>query len=112
MLRASTRKGPSALGTPVFGGWLSGGRLGCPLPTTDPLIGSKEPSALLRVQGGATAFLFLQPPTLAAADCALVARVDARSRKPGSTKPAATVDEWVTAFKHKRDEIVYNHCTA
>ena len=41
-----------------------------------------------------------------------VARVDARSRKPGSTKPAATVDEWVTAFKHKRDEIVSNHCPA
>jgi hypothetical protein len=39
-----------------------------------------------------------------------VARVDRRSRKPGSTKPPATVDEWVAAFKHKRDEIVTNRC--
>jgi hypothetical protein len=39
-----------------------------------------------------------------------VARVDRRSRKPGSTKPPATVDEWVTAFKHKRDQIVTNRC--
>jgi hypothetical protein len=39
-----------------------------------------------------------------------VSRIDSRSRKPGSTKPAATVDEWVTAFKHKRDEIVTSHC--
>jgi hypothetical protein len=39
-----------------------------------------------------------------------VARVDRRSRKPGSTEPAATVDEWVRAFKHKRDEIVTNRC--
>jgi hypothetical protein len=41
-----------------------------------------------------------------------VARIDSRSRKPGSSKPPATVDEWVTAFKHKRDEIVTNHCPA
>jgi hypothetical protein len=41
-----------------------------------------------------------------------VSRIDSRSRKPGSTKPAATVDEWVTAFKHKRDEIVTSHCPA
>ena len=39
-----------------------------------------------------------------------VARVNRRSRKPGSTEPSASVDEWVTAFKHKRDEIVTNHC--
>jgi hypothetical protein len=39
-----------------------------------------------------------------------VARVDSRSRKPGSTEPPATVDEWVTAFKSKRDEIVTNRC--
>jgi hypothetical protein len=40
-----------------------------------------------------------------------VARVDRRSRKPGSTEPPST-DEWVTAFKHKRDEIVTNRCTS
>jgi hypothetical protein len=39
-----------------------------------------------------------------------VARVDRRSRKPGSAEPPATVDEWVTAFKSKRDEIVTNRC--
>ncbi len=39
-----------------------------------------------------------------------VARINHRSRKPGSTEPSATVDEWVTAFKHKRDEIVTNRC--
>jgi hypothetical protein len=39
-----------------------------------------------------------------------VARVDHRSRRPDSTEPAATVDEWVAAFKHKRDEIVNNRC--
>ena len=38
------------------------------------------------------------------------ARVDHRSRKPGTEEPAATVDEWVTAFKAKRDEIVNNRC--
>jgi hypothetical protein len=41
-----------------------------------------------------------------------VARVDGRSRKPGSTEPPATVDEWVTAFKSKRDEIITNRCTS
>jgi hypothetical protein len=41
-----------------------------------------------------------------------VARVDHRSRRPNSAEPPATVDEWVTAFKHKRDEIVTNHCTS
>jgi hypothetical protein len=39
-----------------------------------------------------------------------VARVDRRSRKPGSTEPPATVDEWVTAFKSKREEIVTTRC--
>jgi hypothetical protein len=39
-----------------------------------------------------------------------VARVDHRSRRPNSAEPPATVDEWVTAFKHKRDEIVTNRC--
>jgi hypothetical protein len=41
-----------------------------------------------------------------------VARVNLRSRKPGSSKPAATVDEWVAAFKQKRDEIVNRRCGA
>ena len=40
-----------------------------------------------------------------------VARVDLRSRKPGSAEPAASVDEWVAAFKHKREEIVTRRCT-
>jgi len=39
-----------------------------------------------------------------------VARVDRRSRKPYSSEPAASVAEWVAAFKHKRDEIVGNRC--
>jgi hypothetical protein len=39
-----------------------------------------------------------------------VARVDRRSRRPDSSEPPATVDEWVAAFKHKRDEIVNNRC--
>jgi hypothetical protein len=43
-------------------------------------------------------------------DLFTVARIDRRSRKPGSTQPSATVDEWVTAFKHKRDEIVNHGC--
>jgi hypothetical protein len=38
------------------------------------------------------------------------ARVDHRSRKPGTEEPAASVDEWVDAFKAKRDEIVTNRC--
>jgi hypothetical protein len=40
------------------------------------------------------------------------ARIDRRSRKPGSTEPPATVDEWVTAFKSKREEIVMARCTS
>jgi hypothetical protein len=39
-----------------------------------------------------------------------VARVDYRSRRPNSAEPPATVDEWVAAFKHKRDDIVASHC--
>jgi len=39
-----------------------------------------------------------------------VARVDHRSRKPGTDQPPASVDEWVNAFKAKRDEIVNNRC--
>jgi len=39
-----------------------------------------------------------------------VARVDRRSRKPGSAEPPASVDEWVEAFKSKRDQIITNHC--
>jgi hypothetical protein len=39
-----------------------------------------------------------------------VARVDHRSRKPGTEAPAASIDEWVTAFKNKRDAIVNNRC--
>jgi hypothetical protein len=39
-----------------------------------------------------------------------VARVDLRSRRPDSDEPPASIDEWVTAFKHKRDEIVTNRC--
>ncbi len=39
-----------------------------------------------------------------------VARVDRRSRRPDSAEPPATVDEWVLAFKHKRDEIVNKRC--
>jgi hypothetical protein len=39
-----------------------------------------------------------------------VARVDRRSRKPGSAEPPASADEWVTAFKQKRDVIVASRC--
>jgi hypothetical protein len=41
-----------------------------------------------------------------------VARVDSRSRKPNTSEPAASVDEWVKAFKHKRDDIAANRCPA
>lgn len=40
-----------------------------------------------------------------------VARVDKRSRKPGSDEPPASVDEWVDAFKRKRAEIAARRCT-
>ena len=41
-----------------------------------------------------------------------VARVELRSRKPGSGERPATVDEWVAAFKEKRDEIANRRCGA
>jgi hypothetical protein len=41
-----------------------------------------------------------------------VARVELRSRKPGSNEPPATVDEWVAAFKEKRNEIATRRCGA
>jgi len=37
-----------------------------------------------------------------------VSRVD--RRRPDASTPPATVDEWVAAFKHKRDEIVSSRC--
>ncbi len=43
-------------------------------------------------------------------DLFVVARVEKRRFRGDSAKGAATVDEWVVAFKHKRDEIVNNHC--
>jgi len=36
--------------------------------------------------------------------------VAATRRHPNSTKPPATVDEWVAAFKQKRAEIGTNRC--
>ena len=41
-----------------------------------------------------------------------VARVDLRSRRPDTDEPPAGVDEWVAAFKHKRDEIAGRRCAA
>ena len=41
-----------------------------------------------------------------------VARVGLRSRRPGSGEPPASIDEWIAAFKHKRDEIVANRCVS
>ena len=41
-----------------------------------------------------------------------VARVELRSRKPGSEEPPANIDEWAAAFKQKRDEIVSRRCGA
>jgi hypothetical protein len=41
-----------------------------------------------------------------------VARVDLRSRRPDSDEPPASIDEWVAAFKHKRDAIVTRHCSS
>jgi hypothetical protein len=39
-----------------------------------------------------------------------VARVELRSRKPGSSELGASVNEWVQAFKQKREAIVTHHC--
>ncbi len=41
-----------------------------------------------------------------------VAHVEERSREPNTSKPPASIDEWVAAFKHKRDEIAGNHCSS
>src|SRR5262249_13643078 len=41
-----------------------------------------------------------------------VAGVERRSRRPGSHEAPAAVDEWVAAFKHKRDEIPTRRCGA
>jgi hypothetical protein len=43
-----------------------------------------------------------------------VARVDRRvlNLSSGSVVPAASVSEWVAAFRHKRDEVIMNHCPA
>jgi len=41
-----------------------------------------------------------------------VARVELRSRKPGSGEAPASIDEWVAAFKNKRDEIANRRCGA
>jgi hypothetical protein len=41
-----------------------------------------------------------------------VARVELRSRNPGSHEPPASIDEWVAAFKQKRDEIANRRCGA
>jgi hypothetical protein len=38
------------------------------------------------------------------------AHVDQRNLKPDSYKGAASIAEWVDAFKHKRDEILNAHC--
>lgn len=40
-----------------------------------------------------------------------VAPVDQRSRRPGSDEPPASVDEWVEAFKRKREEIKTRSCS-
>jgi hypothetical protein len=39
-----------------------------------------------------------------------VARVERRSRRPGTAEPPASVEDWVAAFKRKRDEIVNRRC--
>jgi len=39
-----------------------------------------------------------------------VAQVDRRSRQPHTSEPPARIDEWVGAFKAKRDEIVNTRC--
>lgn len=46
------------------------------------------------------------------ADLFSAAKVDRRSRQPNAAEkpPGATVDEWVAAFKQKREEIVSKRC--
>ncbi len=43
-----------------------------------------------------------------------IARVQARSRNPNESKtePGGTVDEWIAAFKQKREAIASSHCPA
>jgi hypothetical protein len=41
-----------------------------------------------------------------------VGHVERRSRKPGSSEPPATIDEWVNAFKQKRAEINATRCSS
>jgi hypothetical protein len=43
-------------------------------------------------------------------DLFAVARVDQRSRHPGTDEPPASVDEWVRVFERKRDEITSRRC--
>jgi hypothetical protein len=43
-------------------------------------------------------------------DLFAAAGIGGRSRKPGSVEPSATVVEWASAFKRKRDEIVNRRC--
>ena len=45
-------------------------------------------------------------------DLFTIGHVEWRSRKPGSPKPPASVDEWVNAFKQKRAEIDTTRCPA
>jgi hypothetical protein len=43
-----------------------------------------------------------------------VAHVTGRARDPNhpTAAPATTVEEWVSVFKRKRDEVVTNRCPA
>lgn len=41
-----------------------------------------------------------------------VGHVERRSRRPGTSEPPASVDEWVNAFKQKRTEIDSTRCPA
>jgi hypothetical protein len=43
-------------------------------------------------------------------DMFAVARMDQRSRNPGTSEPPASVEEWVQAFERKRQEITSRHC--
>jgi hypothetical protein len=45
-------------------------------------------------------------------DLFAVGHVERRSRKPGSSEPPATIDEWVNAFKQKRAEINATRCSS
>jgi hypothetical protein len=41
-----------------------------------------------------------------------IGHVERRSRRPGTSEPPASVDEWVQAFRQKRAEINATHCPA